>query len=394
MTRVYLSSTFEDLKDYRAAVVQAIRWLGQDVIAMEDYVASDERPLELVLRDVAAADIYVGIFAHRYGYIPPSPDNPDRLSVTELEYRQALRQGKRCYLFLLDDHAPWSPQFLEAGEGREKLVALRREIMERTPVSFFSTPADLASQVVTVLARDFDAFLSYSSRDKEAVAGLAARLKRDGLRIWIDDDELHPGDDWAGEARSALARVPAVAVFVGPHGIGHHQEAELVEALDSSRPGDGRFRLIPVLLPGADAMSLPPYLAKYLWVDFRDSLDNGEAYRQLKDALLPRGAPVSPPDGRDIAEQDLRMLPELLFRLAARLRERPEMLQSLDATAFWAAVRKVQPSASTIDDLPSVNNQLRGELAPGALWTAWMLNTRATELKALLLQHPGATAPA
>jgi hypothetical protein len=98
------------------------------------------------------------------------------------------------------------------------------------------------------------------------------------------------------------------------------------------------------------------------------------------------------PPGRDIAEQDLRMVPELLFRLAARLRERPEMLQSLDATAFWAAVRKVQPSASTIDDLRSVNDQLRSEPAPGALWTAWTLNTRATELKALLLQHPDATA--
>jgi hypothetical protein len=244
------------------------------------------------------------------------------------------------------------------------------------------------------LAPDFDAFFSYNSRDTEAVAGLVARLKRDGLRIWIDVDELRPGDDWAPETRSAFARARTVAIFVGPHGIGPQQEAELAEALDRSRPGDGRFRLIPVLLPGVGNTILPPDLAKYFWVDFRDSLDNREAYRQLKDALLPRGAPVPPPPGRDIAEQDLRMLPELLFRLAARLRERPEMLQSLDATAFWAAVRKVQPSASTIDDLRSVNDQLRDEPAPGALWTAWMLNTRATELKALLLQHPDATAPA
>src|SRR5215471_6718376 len=108
---------------------------------------------------------------------------------------------------------------------------------------------------------------------------------------------------------------------------------------------------------------------------------------ELVESILPKGAPVPPPPGSDIAEQDLRMLPELLFRLVARLRERPEMLQSLDATAFWAAVRKVQPSASTIDDLRSVNDQLRDAPAPGALWTAWMLNTRATELKALLLQH-------
>jgi uncharacterized protein YjbI with pentapeptide repeats len=91
-----------------------------------------------------------------------------------------------------------------------------------------------------------------------------------------------------------------------------------------------------------------------------------------------------------IDQQVLEMLPELLFRLVARLRERPEMLHSLDATAFWAAVRKIKPRASRIEDLRFVNAQLSSEPAPGALWTAWMKNTRATELTALL-QHPDMT---
>ena len=62
------------------------------------------------------------------------------------------------------------------------------------------------------------------------------------------------------------------------------------------------------------------------------------------------------------------------------------MLQSLDATAFWAAVRKVQPGASTLEDLRSLHAQLSGEPGPGALWAAWLVNTRATELAAVL--HP------
>jgi hypothetical protein len=133
-------------------------------------------------------------------------------------------------------------------------------------------------------------------------------------------------------------------------------------------------------------------IAKFC-IDYHDSKESLDVWQRILEPLKLSHLIPSPRD-LDIAEQDLRMLPELLFRLAARLREWPEMLQSLDATAFWAAVRKVQPSASTIDDLRSVNDQLRGELAPGALWMAWMLNTRATELKALLLQHPDATAPA
>ena len=84
------------------------------------------------------------------------------------------------------------------------------------------------------------------------------------------------------------------------------------------------------------------------------------------------------------------MLPELLFRLVARLRERPEMLHSLEVTAFWAAVRKIQPGTSTIEDLRSVNAQLNSEPAPGELWAAWIRNSRATELAALLTT-PGLT---
>ena len=59
---------------------RALRELGHDVVAMEDYVASDQRPLAKCLADVAACDLYVGIFAHRYGHIPDQ-NNPERRSI-------------------------------------------------------------------------------------------------------------------------------------------------------------------------------------------------------------------------------------------------------------------------------------------------------------------------
>ena len=49
----------------------ALRKSGYNVIAMEEYVATDRRPVEKCLTDVARADVYVGLFAFRYGYIPP-----------------------------------------------------------------------------------------------------------------------------------------------------------------------------------------------------------------------------------------------------------------------------------------------------------------------------------
>ena len=92
--------------------------MRHDVIAMEDYVATDQRPLAKCLADVAACDVYVGIFAGRYGYIPPK-DNPEKLSITEREFREAVKTSKHCLMFLLHPKASWPYQYI----GRCQLVS-------------------------------------------------------------------------------------------------------------------------------------------------------------------------------------------------------------------------------------------------------------------------------
>jgi acyl-coenzyme A thioesterase PaaI-like protein len=51
MTTIYLSSTYEDLKDYRRVVFEALRKSGYQVIAMEDYVATDRLLFQRRLRN-------------------------------------------------------------------------------------------------------------------------------------------------------------------------------------------------------------------------------------------------------------------------------------------------------------------------------------------------------
>lgn len=41
---------------------------------------------------------------------------------------------------------------------------------------------------------DYDVFLSHSSEDKGIVRELAKRLKGDGLRVWLDEWVIQPGD--------------------------------------------------------------------------------------------------------------------------------------------------------------------------------------------------------
>jgi hypothetical protein len=150
VARIYISSTFADLKDYREAVYRSLRRMKHDVVAMEDYVAADERPLDRCLEDVSQCDVYVGIFAHRYGFVPPE-GNPDGRSITELEMRKAVEAKKERLLFFIDPEHPWRPGFIEAGEGAERLGRLRNELTLERLASFFAGPDDLAAKVVAAV---------------------------------------------------------------------------------------------------------------------------------------------------------------------------------------------------------------------------------------------------
>jgi len=158
--RVYLSSTYEDLKDHRAAVFAALERAGLDVARMEAYTAADERPLDHCLRDVAQSDLYVGLFAWRYGYEPPvSHGNPEAKSITVLEYRQAERGNLRKLLFFAhaDTKGSWPDRFKDeaTGDGArgEKISRLLGQLGTEKSASFFRTPEELAILVLAAIMR-------------------------------------------------------------------------------------------------------------------------------------------------------------------------------------------------------------------------------------------------
>lgn len=86
MARVYLSSTRLDLEPERRA---ALDWLIQaDHQPVHSYVADTQSVRQGCVADVGGCQAYVLILGYRYGFMPPD-DNPDGVSITELEYRAA-----------------------------------------------------------------------------------------------------------------------------------------------------------------------------------------------------------------------------------------------------------------------------------------------------------------
>ena len=128
---------------------------------------------------VDRSEAYVGIFAWRYGYVPqpPATDNvPDvdkavkgETSITEYEYRRAVERKLPVMAFLLDEHYPWPPQFVDgfdstrtdAPESADKIRTLRQQLQQERVISWFTTPTDLEARVsaavtMTGLTRQLD----------------------------------------------------------------------------------------------------------------------------------------------------------------------------------------------------------------------------------------------
>jgi hypothetical protein len=90
MAKVYVSSTIADLEAERQAVID---WLvAARHQPVHSYVVSSDTVRDSCLADVDTCDLYVLILGHRYGFQPPR-DNPEGLSITHLEFRQAGQSG-------------------------------------------------------------------------------------------------------------------------------------------------------------------------------------------------------------------------------------------------------------------------------------------------------------
>jgi len=177
---VFISSTAEDLKPYRAAARDAA--VGADFLPrmMEYFVASGSKlPLGECLAKVSEADVLVVIVAHRYGWIPSQQPGNDSKSITWLECEQAIRDNKEVLVFLIDETHTWSEEYREEYE-------ITRAIREQR-----ATPALLETvQRNVARLREFKAWLNSRGIRQTFTTSEDLRGKvSDALRVWR---ERHP----------------------------------------------------------------------------------------------------------------------------------------------------------------------------------------------------------
>lgn len=148
--QVFISSTYEDLKEERDQVIKATLEMGHIPVGMEMFSAADEEQWNIITRQIDEVDYYCIILAHRYGSTAPSG-----IGYTEKEYDYAIAKGIPILGFVIADGAAWPANKNEANEeNRERLKNFRTKIKSRM-VNFWNNKSDLHAKFSIALMKAF-----------------------------------------------------------------------------------------------------------------------------------------------------------------------------------------------------------------------------------------------
>jgi len=168
--KVFISSTYLDLMDYRRLASEAVERLGQQGVRMEVFGARPAEPTTASLSEVIDSDLFIGIYAHRYGFVPEGSSR----SITEEEYDAATAESKPIFCFLVAEDYPWRPSFIEEEPGKSKLKAFKSRVKSSFIVESFTTPEDLAFKIGTSLGRHLANSGPVTGKTNPFLAGLAS----------------------------------------------------------------------------------------------------------------------------------------------------------------------------------------------------------------------------
>ena len=165
----------------------------------------------------------------------------------------------------------------------------RKNVFEKT--DFFYTLVGQQSSMNS--AANLHVFISYVREDRRAVDKLCAELERNGIAVWLDREEIRPGERWEIAIRRAIE---GGAFFIACFSKAYddrgksYMNVELTIAIDQLRlRPSNRAWFIPVLFQGGTVPDRPigggETLRDIQWVDLAEDWDNG--VRRILSVLLP-----------------------------------------------------------------------------------------------------------
>jgi len=147
--QVFISSTFADLQEERAKVIQTIMELDCIPAGMEAFPAIDEEQFEFIKKVIDDCDYYLLIIGGRYGSI-----SEDGFSYTEKEYDYAISKDIKVMAFLHKD--PESLPYIKSegnADSRQKLTSFREKVAKNRLIKFWNSAEELPGLVALSLPK-------------------------------------------------------------------------------------------------------------------------------------------------------------------------------------------------------------------------------------------------
>ena len=129
---------------------------------------------------------------------------------------------------------------------------------------------------------EFDAFLSHSSKDKPIVRPLAERLRKDGVRVWLDEWAIKPGDSIPAKIEEGLERSRLLVLCMSKNAFASDWPQLEGGTFRFRDPLNKERRFIPLRL---DDAPIKGSLAQFLYISWNLE-DRGPSYKNLLDACL------------------------------------------------------------------------------------------------------------
>lgn len=147
--QIFISSTFEDLKEERQEVLKAVLELDHIPAGMELFPATDESAWELIKEVIDNSDYYIVIVGGRYGSM-----DEEGIGFTEKEYDYAAESSKPVVALLHKNPDNLKRKQTETDSAVwKKLCGFREKIKAKHTCAYWESSKELKAEVITSLSK-------------------------------------------------------------------------------------------------------------------------------------------------------------------------------------------------------------------------------------------------
>jgi hypothetical protein len=344
---IMVSSTFTDLKEHRQKLIDAIHPSHKSNVMEHDGARPKVNVIESSLQMVRDSAAYIGVISRKYGQALLHPRlNPHRLSLTELEFNEAVRLDRPILLFIMDEKHSVTEADIELDPDKRKKLEEFRESAKKMG----------DGSEVERIYEVFESLEQFSTAAIKAVGRLAQYLAaNDRSPVEVPPDPPKPD--------TTLPHPPALAAL--PRYLGSHPFVGRTSELQTLSDWCGAADPNPMLL--FEAMGgLGKSMLTWEWLTRHSTSARGNWVGRFWYSFYEKGAVMADFCRQALAYMTMKpagdfaklQMPELTDLLIAKLEKRPWLIALDGLERILVAYHRYDAAQLRDEEIDTASDQI------------------------------------